>query len=196
MKTILLILSLLFTFTLAASDPKDHQEVRLLTKIKSKGNHILIQRPDGAAITGHLEKKELEKSLAELEPGDDALIEGYISYESIMIEGSKSIRPKFTVTSIHPISLKRLGKVDMKEVERFMPQDLSPLSFEPKAIPLSSKAINAMLLTASVLTVQSLTTSDSTPQGAQNINTALFFSAGAIATGVFIYEQIVNKAKD
>lgn len=196
MKIILLTLSLLFTFTLVADDLKTHQEVRLLTKIKSKGSHILIQRPGGATVTGHLESKELEKSLADLEPGDDALIEGYISYESIVIEGSKSIRPKFTVTSIHPISLKRLGKVDMKEVDKFRPQDLAPQTFEPKAIPLSSKAINAMLLTASVLTIQSLTTDDSTPQGAQNINTALFLSAGALATGVFIYEQIVNKAKD
>ena len=199
MKILLLTLSLLLPFTLFAEEAsQDHHQVRLLTKIKSKGSHILIQRENGAVITGHLATKDLEKSLGDLEAGDDALIEGYISYENVMVEGTKSIKPKFTVTSIHPVSLKRLGKIDMKEVERYLPQNLKPIPYEPgpQGFPLSNRAINAMLLTASVLTIQSLTTSDLTPQGQQDMTSALFISAGALATGYFIYEQVINKVKD
>lgn len=173
------------------------ENVKIFARIKSINNQVkLIKDEKVAPIDSALKNKSLEKEIAGLEAGDEALIEGHIVYESSTVEGKQAFRPIFVIESIRPVSLKRLGKVEMKEQDQLIQLQPLPSNFERKGtIPVTAEVAGAITLTASLLMLQAQTAGNQ-PEFKQDLNAGLVFSAGALATGLFIYDQIVANKKN
>lgn len=198
MKTYLLssLFSALFLISFAQAQTETSQ-IEVFARIQTAGHAIkLIRSNEGDVIPSVLKDKNLEKIISTLSPGDEALVKGHITYQPRIIEGRTNLDPIFVIESITPISLKRLG-----ELKGYEANDLSPLlftsdrDFSPLTIPISTEVASAITLSTTILLMHSLTASDSQPQVSQQLNSGLFLFAGALATGVFIYEQIkgINK---
>ena len=67
--------------------------------------------------------------------------------------------------------------------------------FEPKSLPVTGPVASAITMTMGLLMLQELSVSENEPKARKDFNAGLIFSAGALATGVFIYEQIRGKEK-
>jgi hypothetical protein len=111
-----------------------------------------------------------------------------------MSEGQKNLKPVFLIESIHPISLQRLGQIDLKEIDQEI--HIKPIEYDPKkgSIPVTSNVASAITITAGVLLLQNLTPPDQGFTQNKDLNTGLIFSAGALATGLFIYDQIKDQS--
>ncbi len=183
----------LFSFSVYSQDP-NWQEVRLFARIKeiSKGSPALSYEGQ-ETVPSVIKDKKLQDELAKLKAGDEALIIGKIISSPKTVEGRTIFNQIFVIDSIHPVSLAKLGKIEFKEQDR--PKKFSPLlsDYSPKTIPLNSDAASAITFTASVLLMNSLTNSghDTTPKA--DLNKGVLFTAGALATGLFIYEQLKGK---
>jgi hypothetical protein len=197
MKNFFILFVLLF---LAVTEAMAWEPVQILARIKSVDNQYRIVKSDGSAsVSASLKEKELIEVIKNLNPGDEALIEGFITYETKIWEGRSEFTPVFIIEAIRPISLSRLGKIEVKEEASFT-TDFSPQAnnYEPLTIPISAGAASAITLSASALMMSSLTANENQPKAQHNINNGLIFSAGVLATGFFIYEQIYrprNKGK-
>lgn len=180
-----------FPYLLFAQDLPS-EEVRIIARIKQiDQKSITLDNTNN--VSTRLDDKNLQKEVSDLKAGDEALITGKIYTKSKTIEGKTVFNQVLVIESIKPISLKELGKVKLKEEDiqvKFHPhlQD----SF-PKTIPLSTDAANAITLTASVLLLESLSSTGNEATMRRDLNKGLIFSAGALATGLFIYEQLKGK---
>lgn len=198
MKNFLFLISAIFLTTalaLHASTPGD--EVKIIARIKTSGKVLELEK-DGqkAGVKTQLARPELQKALEALEPGDEALITGRLHYVLKGVEGEGS-QATFVIESIKPISLKRLGKIDQKFIEDQKQFVIRPVTGTgPKTIPVTGDVANAITMTASLLMLQNLTATEADPGVKKDLNTGLIFSAGVLATGLFIYEQLTGKAKD
>lgn len=188
---------LLTSFSHGAEAPAKQENIKIFARIKSVNNEVKLIRDEKVApVTSSLKNKSLEKDIASLEAGDEALIEGHIIYESSTVEGKQSFRPIFVIESIRPVSLKRLGKVEIKEHDQLLQFQPLPSSFQKKGvIPTTAEVTGAMTLTATLLMLQQQTAGDDTGDLRKDINAGLIFSAGALATGLFIYDQIKDSKK-
>jgi hypothetical protein len=175
---------------------QQQQEIKLIARIKSMGNKVeLVKDQKSAPIMTELAKPELKKIIDSLETGDEALIEGHLRYRPKGIE-TETMPAVFVISSIRPISLKRLGHMEGKFIEEpkeLMLTDKAP--FAPKSIPVSGELIGAITFTASLLMLQDLTSSQASSNPQHQLNSGLIFSAGSLATGLLIYEQISGKKK-
>lgn len=187
----LAILLLLISPPLFSQSP-EWEEIRIFARIKEIKNSSVIFKTENSVATGMKDEK-LKKELASIKPGDEALIIGKIRYQPKTIENKTTFTPIFIIESIRPISLKSLGKVKFKEEDihtNFYPM---LVSYSPKSIPLSSDAASAITLTAAVLLMSSLTATGNEIETKQALNQGMIFSAGALATGLFIYDQLKGK---
>lgn len=191
--TVLLLISLIYS---SPGKSESQPQISVLARIQTTGNSVsLIRQSEGDVIPSLLKNKELEKKIESLEPGDEALVKGYITYQATNMEGSTKLKPIFVIESINPVSLKRLGKVG-HETEMVTSQIMANhKEYSPLSIPVTTEVASAMTLTTTVLLMQSLTANSSQPQVSQQLNTGLFIFAGALATGIFIYEQITHSQK-
>ncbi len=184
----------LFTIISAAlAQTESSPNIQVLAKIHVTGHAInLIRLSEGDVIPSLLKNKELEKVISQMGPDAEALVKGHITYQATTIEGQAKLEPIFIIESINPISLNLLGKIkppDDNELANniFRSPDKN---YAPFNIPVTTEVASALTLTTSVLLLQSLTASANQPQVEQQLNTGLFLFAGALATGVFIYDQI------
>lgn len=188
---IVLIISTFFGTALAQKESSPN--IQVLAKVHITGHAInLIRLSEGDVIPSLLKNKELEKVISQMGPDGEALVKGHITYQATTIEGQAKLEPIFIIESINPISLKLLGKIkppDDNELANniFRSPDKN---YAPFSIPVSTEVASALTVTTSVLLLQSLTASANQPQVEQQFNTGLFLFAGALATGVFIYDQI------
>jgi hypothetical protein len=167
--------------------------IQVLAKIHITGHAIhLIRLNEDDVIPSLLKNKESEKVISQMGPDAEALVKGHITYQATTIEGQAKLEPIFIIESINPISLKLLGKVKPPDDNELASNIFrSPdKNYAPFSIPVSTEVASALTLTTSVLLLQSLTASANQPQVEQQLNTGLFLFAGALATGVFIYDQI------
>ena len=180
---------------IAQGQPQTSSEIEVLARIQTSGNAVsLVRLTEGDVIPSVLQDKKLEKIISSLEPGTDALVKGHISYQATTIEGQTKLKPLFIIESIKPVSLKMLGRV-----KGLNENDLASTlihnqekSYSPVTIPISTEVASAITLTTTVLLMQSLTANPSQSQSENQLNTGVFLFAGALATGVFIYEQITS----
>lgn len=173
----------LSTFLVGAQND-GFEEVTLLARIHSVKD---VEALSGYAVK--LEQEGLSEILTKLEPEDEVILKGSIRYNPVTVDNKTEMRPKFYIEKIIPVSLKRLGKDDFKIAD---PKILFSLKEKegPKTFPVSGKVATAITLTASVLLMQSLShgAGGSNPQ--EQLQSQLLFGAGALATGLYIWEQI------
>ena len=193
-KNLFIIVLIISTFlSTALAQTKSSPEIEVLAKIQTTGHAIkLIRLSERDVIPSLLKNKELEKVISQMRPDEDALVKGHITYQATTIEGQAKLEPIFIIESIHPVSLKLLGKIkppDDNELANniFRSPDKN---YAPFSIPVTTEVASALTLTTSVLLLQSLTASPNQPQVEQQLNTGLFLFAGALATGFYIYDQI------
>lgn len=191
MKNLILLL-IIFVSTQALA--QEWENVRLLTRIKKVSTSSILF--DEKSVNTGLKDEKIKKQLSQLKEGDEVLIVGKVQYQAKTVESKTVFTPLLIIESIHPVSLKEIGKVTIKEEDlqtKFHPMNTND---EPKVIPLSSDAASAITLTASVLLLNSLTSNGTEVDTKQQLNRGLIFSAGALATGLFIYEQLTRKKKN
>ena len=193
-KNLFIIVFIVFSiFGTAMAKQESSPKIEVLAKVHITGHAInLIRLSEGDVIPSLLKNKELEKVISQMGPDGEALVKGHITYQATTIEGQAKLEPIFIIESINPISLKLLGKIkppDDNELANniFRSPDKK---YAPFSIPVTTEVASALTLTTSVLLLQSLTASANQPQVEQQLNTGLFLFAGALATGVFIYDQI------
>lgn len=192
----ILILLLLFPLIQlsSAEAPKDPNEIRVIARIKSINHKISVfdpkrQRP----IPSALEKKSLESEIQKLETGDEALIEGHIVYQKSSADGKQILQPVFLIKAIHPISLKKLGKVDLQIPGEEL--QITPQEYDKRKglFFVNDSVTSAITITASLLLLTNLASTNQPIGTDKDLNTGLIFSAGALATGSFIYQQLKSK---
>lgn len=146
---------------------------------------------EAEALSGYavkLEEEGLEHVLAHLEPEDEVLLKGFIRYLPASHDNKKDMRPTFFISRIIPVSLRRIGESKFKTGEsRFI------FSLEgekaPKGIPVTGKVATAITMTATILMMQNLSTSGPTHGPMDDLQAQVLLGAGALATGIFIWEQ-------
>lgn len=196
MKNLILFCIISMSFHFAEANSSVFEEITILGRIDGHGAALRVVRSqEGDAISGMLQTKQLENELVGLQKGDEILIKGYMTYRNFSIEGGTQISPVFMVQSIRPISLSRLGKVENTKWPESSNELIYQKTYSPIGIPVTTQVASAITLTSSILLLQSLTSGPNDIQTKQQINTGLILFAGAMATGIFIYEQIVESKK-
>lgn len=136
-----------------------------------------------------LDGEGLPEILRKLGPDEDVLLKGQIEYHPVKYEGRTEMNPTFHVEKIIPVSLKKIGKVDFVPVEQKV-TFRSPAPYAPGTIGVTGKVATAITLTASILLMKELAGNQETQKLNDQLNTGLIFSAGALATGAFLWEQM------
>lgn len=183
---------MIFSLPLFADEP--HQKIEFLGKIHLQGSGLEIS-PEGRKeiLPAHLSEASLSEVLADMTDGEDAIITGYVSYAPYPLEGETKLRPIFIVESIRPVSFGRLHRIaGPYQLERDWQKD-APAEYAPASLPVSAEVASALTVTTSLLMLQSLTTPQGTPETEQRLNQGLLLFSGAVATGVFIYQQLKHK---
>jgi len=198
MKKITTFLILLSLFTIKTS--AQYEEIKVIARIKAQGKEIKIERgKETSRVNIKLSHKKLLETIKDLKPGDEALMTGHFEYRMKGVE-EESSSPIFVIDSIKPISLKRLGEMNQKINEKTLEEEKvvvfkSEPPFEPKSLPVTGSVASAITMTLGLLMLQDLSVPENEPKARKDLNAGLILSAGALATGVFIYEQIRGKEK-
>ncbi len=173
--------------------------IEVLGKVDSDGRHIRLPHPeDGNLINGFVHSKELERIIAKMKPGDEAIIRGYIAHHTVSnIETSMFYKPFFVIESITPISLKAIGNTEVAGVveltNEFWQNQIS--DYSAYAIPVTAEVASAITFTAAGLLLNSYTTGANQHSIIQDGNASLLLFSGAVITGAFIYRQIKSAQK-
>jgi hypothetical protein len=194
MKTPIILFFLLVTSLAFPQEKEPHENIKIFARIKQSGKNLeIIKNTDTQAVVGTLKDNTIKQDLEGFKSGDEALIEGYISYVVDSRDNKKDLRPVFIIESIKPISLSKLGKFEAKvhEKEIHIQEPIEPS--RKGVIPVTGEVASAITLTASLLLLENLAAQNQNPAYQQDMTPGLIFSAGALATGLFIYEQIKGK---
>jgi len=176
----------------------DTDTLRTLVRIDkvSTGTRV-IRMEEKDQIPAIPVNQDIKKKFESLSHGTEALMEGHITYQPVTGDNARtSFRPFFVIESIHPVSLAELGAGNV------IPDTATQLSFPQTnlvihrpGLPVTTEVASAITLTTSMLLMQDLTTDKTDPNGRNDIRKALFLSAGAMATVLFLYEQFTGKTK-
>lgn len=195
MKTFIISLIIL-SLQIVHATPSELEEITIVGRIEGQGTALRVIRSlEGDALPGMLQNPQLEETLTGLQKGDEVLIQGYVAHGPFSLEGSTQIRSIFIVQSIRPISLSKLGTMEGMKIPDVLYVPSAQKTYSPMAIPVTTEVASALTLTSSMLLLQSLTNSETDPQVRQQLNSGMIIFAGALATGIFIYEQISGSAK-
>lgn len=192
MKIFTILILIIFSHLSFSETPPE--KLKVFVRIEQKGDELRIFRSStGDLIPAAFENKNIKESLAQLEEGDEALIEGHINYRPQVSPESTSFRPYFVIEAIHPVSLKRLGKIDLTVPESsfiFAPEHQD---FRPVTLPISTEVASALTMTSTLLLMDSLSSYDAGQSTDRDLRRGLIISAGTMATVLFIYEQMKGK---
>lgn len=189
MKLILFVL-----FLTHASFASNIEEVKAIGRIQQGQQGLtLIRSLEGDAIPCMLGDQNLQQVMGALQEGDEVVVEGHISYLSSQSDGKTNLKPYFNITSMKPVSLSRLGMTKMNEIPEQTPGPVLVQNFSPKTIPVTVEVASAIQMTTSLLLMQSLSANPDVSVVQQQLNFGLILFSGALATGVFIYEQVAEK---
>ena len=173
------------------------EEIEVIARIQSHGKHFqVIRSKEDDVIPSLLQNDKLKGTISNLEPGDEAVIRGKIIYQASTIESQTAYKPIFLITSIRPISLKRLGSVQRNEINEQLGPAYSKSEVNHQkfiSFPVTTEVASALTMTTAALLMTSLTASPTQAGPVQQLNGGLIIFAGALATGVFIFEQIKGK---
>lgn len=184
MKKLSLLFALFFSLTALATAP---EKVTVVIRIQSMKEGSL-----GHAL--RIKDKKTQEQFNSLSSEEEVLLQGYVEYEQQKRDGTISIQPTFIVESIKPVSLKKLGKMeDFKVEEKTVSFKLEPAPYQPRGFQASPQVTGAITITAAVLLLRSLTAPKNEPQVLKEGNNGILFSAGALATGVFVWDQVKEK---
>lgn len=163
---------------------KNHSETRVIRMVE--GDHI-------PAIPAN---KEVKSKLESLPAGTEAMMEGHITYEQVTTDSPRHLRPFFVIERIQPLSLADLGEAGRKLPDT-PPRVLltENIIYQPVAFPVTTEVASAITLTTSMLLMEELTSGNTEPEGKRDLRKALFISAGATATMLFLYEQFTGKTR-
>lgn len=174
-----------------------HQDIKVVARIKTVNQQVqIIQNGKTAPIVGTLRDKKLMKSISQLKAGDEALIEGHIIYAKNPDPEihRKKLTPIFVIDSIRPISLKDLGAREAIVHEQELHIETDNYQTQRGTMPVSSDVASAITLTASLLMLEELTAKNRVSTLDNNMAPGLILSAGALAAGIFVYEQLKKKS--
>ncbi len=185
---------LFFLFSLSTFSETETERVKILVRIEQQNGELRIFRStNGDVIPGAFANKDLADELKNLEEGDEVLMEGHINYRPTFSMERTSFKPYFMIESIRPVSLKRLGQINLKLPESSLQLDQVPGEFRPLTLPVSTEVASALTMTTTLLLMDSLTSGPGDPSGRQDLRRGLIISAGTMATVLFIYEQMKGK---
>ncbi len=181
---------LLFSFPLLANE-----ELSVFSRIDRNGSTYVLHKADSGQVIPFIAgNEEVKNLLASLSGNTEAIVRGHITYQMEGGNDSRTLKPYFVVTEIRPISLAEIGRVPREIPELTLgpaPELLYPRTF---SFPVTTEIASAMTLTSTMLLMNALTTGKENKTQEQ-INTGLFLSAGAMATILFIYDQLSGKTK-
>jgi hypothetical protein len=197
-QTILSILFMVLVASLAQaqniqpSDSSPHS-VYVIAKINRAGGKVTKKNAQGDQVTVQFQvkKPELLKILEALGPEEEAILEGDIIYETSKKDDRVSMQPIFLIEDIRPISLKKIGKMDDFVPEKqSMTFELSKNRPQSPGFQTTGEVVGAVTLTATVLLLKSLTANKNEVGSKRKIEDTAIFSAGALATGSFLWDQL------
>lgn len=172
---------------------EDQQKI-LVEVEKSDHQTIIFKQENIPRIPSLPANEEVAKTLDQLQPGDEVFIEGFVSHHATAGLEQGKVLPFFVVEKVYPISLKALSVTDYKAPELEFTPD-STADFSPARIPVTAEVASAMTMTTSLLLMHDLTMGSTEPEMKKQLQTALFLSAGTMATMLFVYEQLTGKTK-
>lgn len=191
----LFILLLLFTFSLNAFS-KDASLRTIVRFEKTSTGTKAIPYDQAEALPVRITDKKIQALFDSMKQGEEAVIQGRIDYEVVSSDGMQQMKPYFIIESIHPVSLKEIGsKLTFTPVADPLISEEQPFTFIPRGIPVTTEVASAITLTSSLLLMESLSSGSGDPSGRSDLRKAVFISAGAMATLLFIYEQLEGKSK-
>lgn len=155
-----------------------------------------IPHDQSEALPVRMTDKKIQTLFDSMKQGEEAVIQGRIEYEVVSTDGMQQMKPYFIIESIHPVSLKEIGtKLTFSPVADPLISDTQPTTFVPVGIPVTTEVASAITMTSSLLLMESLSSGSGDPSGRSDLRKAVFISAGAMATLLFIYEQLEGKSK-
>lgn len=174
------------------------ESLRTFVRIDKVSNGVRVIRMDqGDYIPAVPLNNEIKKKFEALSHGTEALMEGHITYRPVTGDNARtSFRPFFIIEKINPVTLADLGSgrtIPDLNTPLYLPQN--DFILHRPGIPVTTEVASALTLTTSMLLMQELTTDKTDPNGRNDVRKALFISAGAMATVLFLYEQITGKTK-
>lgn len=169
------------------------EQITIVGKIRFQDNAVKVFRSlEGDSIQGMFVDQKLTENISGLKPGEDIVIKGYVTLAPISIEGQSHSSSVFVIESVKAISLKDLGKIEKLTLKDYQFELNRSESFSPLVIPVSTELASAVTLTTSLLLLQSLTARSSDIDTKKQIDSGLIIFAGAMATGIFIFDQMMN----
>jgi len=188
----ILVISIL-PFSLSRANKKNN-EIRVLARIEStESTFKVLNNQSNQKVPFSLSKKKLESVIKDLKQNEDVILTGHITQIKIQNGENLQFVPVFQISDITPISLEKLGKMEDVKIEpKFVHFTLTP-PYSPQSLSVSGKTIGAITLTASILLLKSLTNSKLTSETEKQSENLLIFSAGALATGSQIFEDLKLK---
>lgn len=169
---------------------------RALIKIEKSGKDIRVfSISKGKFIPTIPGNKEIINKLSLLNSGAEAFVSGYIDYEHFTSGDSHRMMPYFIIQEIYPVSLKDLGSdaQQILDLESIKPLEFPSLVYAPAPIYVSTEVASAITMTSSLLLMNELTSGNDGTE--KDLRTMLFFSAGTMATLMFIYDQFEGSKK-
>lgn len=164
------------------------EEVQVLARI-----HSIRQIETATGYPARLEKQQLQHVLSSLATDDEVLLKGFIQYHPVTMDNRTQMNPTFHIQEIKPVSLRRLGKVDLTIKDPPLIFSTSQTYQGGKGLQVNSEVAGSLTITASVLLLKELTTTQQQPIG-HELNSGIIFTTSALATGLFIWEQLHDKS--
>ncbi len=159
---------------------------------KGPGFFHVIRAEDGLRIPVIPANSELKAQLQRYSAGQDLLMEGRITY--VEDQEPNKLRPVFVVEKIRTLSLSDLGPGSIPPETIVTPARVSSqeLVLGP-TLAVTPEVASAITMTTSLLLMEELASGSVEPTGRQELNRAIFLSAGTMATLYFIYQQLKEK---
>lgn len=141
-------------------------------------------------LTAHLASSSLQSTIDHLLPGDEVIVEGHMEYVSSFSDSRITYTPVFVIEKLRPISLKRLRVSDTKMEENFRTVMTDKFQdYSPSALTVSTEVSSSLILTASVLLLQTLIAPATEPGVRTDLSRGLTLFAGTLATGVILFDD-------
>ena len=191
----LFILFFAFSFSLNALSEDDL--LRTIVRFDRTSTGVkAIPYDQSEALPVRMTEKKVQALFDSMKQDEEAVIQGRIEYEVVSTDGLQQMKPYFIIESIHPVSLKEIGgKLTFTPIPEALILEAHDSTFIPRGIPVTTEVASAITLTSSLLLMESLSSGSGDPPGRSDLRKAVFISAGAMATLLFIYEQLEGKSK-